>query len=842
MVLAGAAGVGKTRLAGEALAAAERRGAAARWAAGTGASQGLPLGAFAALLEAVGGDPTQMLRRATGALAAGAGRAGVVVVVDDAHLLDELSALLVHQLVLQAAATVVVTVRTGEPAPAAITALWKDGHLDRLEVQPLSGPETGALLEAVLGGPLDSGAAHRLWTITRGNALYLRHLADAELESGRLRQTGGVWRWSGEPALSPGLAELVMDQMGGLPESLREVVDILALGEPLGVTLLGQLTDPDAVERAEARGLVNVEQDGRRLQARLGHPLYGEVRRAACGQLRARRLRGRIATAVARAGGRRSGDTLRRAVLALDSDLQPDPQLLTGAAHAAVQRLDMALAERLARAAVAGGGGFDARHTLAYALGLLSRGSEADIELTALAELASTDIQRAQVAPQRASNLFWTLGRPEEAEAVLDAAEAAIADEGARGALIALRAAFHAFLGRPHRAVRSASEALASQPLPSQAVVMAAHGLVVGMGVLGRADGIGPAASRAYAAADRSFDAAVLSLGLGDVHIAMLRLAGYLHEAEGIALERHEQASGAPGPWRQCGVALLGYAALGRGRLRTSMRWLREARAGLAPFETVGFEFCCVLRLTQALAMAGELAAARQALTELEHEIHPAFVFLDPEVVLARGWVAAAEGAVSEAITLAHEAAAVAAGRGQLAHEVLALHTAVCFGDRTLAGRLAELATRVDGPRAAAAAAQAAALAADDGDALHAASVQLEQMGDLLAAADAAAQAATAHTRRGRAGAAQAAAARAHRLAGACEGARTPALLAVARPLPLTGREREIVTLAAQGLSNQEIAGRLTVSVRTVEGHLYRASAKLGTTSRGEFAALLRGD
>ena len=651
-----------------------------------------------------------------------------------------------------------------------------------------------------------------------------------------------MWRWSGEPALSPGLAELVMDQMGRLPEPLREVVDVLALGEPLGVVLLGQLTGPGAVERAETRGLVKVEQDGRRLQARLGHPLYGEVRRAACGQLRARRLRGRIATAVARTGGRRYGDTLRRAVLALDSDLEPDPPLLTAAAGAAVQRLDMALAERLARAAVAGGGGFDARRTLAYALGWLSRGSEADTELTTLAELATTDTQRVEVALPRASNLFWTLGRPEEAEAVLDAAEAAIADEGARHALTALRADFHAFLGRPHHAVRSALEALASQTLPDPAVMAATYGLVVGMGVLGRADGIGPAASRAYAAAGQSFDAAVLSLGLGDLHLAVLRLAGYLHEAERIALERHEQASDAPGPLRLCGVALLGHAALGRGRLRTSMRWLREARAGLAPFETIGFEFCCVLRLTQALAMAGDAAAARQALTELEHEMHPAFVFLDPEMVLARGWVAAAEGAVSEAITLAHEAAAVATRRGQLAHEVVALHTAVCFGDRTVADRLTELATQVDGPRAAAAAAQAAALAADDGEALNAASTQLEQMGDMLAAADAAAQAATAHTRRSRAGAAQAAAARAHRLAEACEGARTPALAAAARPLPLTGREREIVTLAAQGLSNQEIAGRLTVSVRTVEGHLYRAGAKLGTTSRGEFAALLRSD
>ncbi|MGB9049838.1 MAG: helix-turn-helix transcriptional regulator, partial [Pseudonocardiaceae bacterium] len=126
--------------------------------------------------------------------------------------------------------------------------------------------------------------------------------------------------------------------------------------------------------------------------------------------------------------------------------------------------------------------------------------------------------------------------------------------------------------------------------------------------------------------------------------------------------------------------------------------------------------------------------------------------------------------------------------------------------------------------------------------ALHAASVQLEKMGALLLAADAAAQAAAGYVRRDLRGSAQAATTRAHQLAQACEGARTPALAALTTPLPLTQREREIVTLAASGLSNRQIADRLVVSVRTVEGHLYRACAKLGASDRAELAALLRGD
>ncbi|MGC7097402.1 hypothetical protein ACPZ19_22235 [Amycolatopsis lurida] len=52
-----------------------------------------------------------------------------------AHLLDELSALVVRELVLSGTAPMVLTMRSGELAPDAVTTLWKDGYLDRLEVQ-----------------------------------------------------------------------------------------------------------------------------------------------------------------------------------------------------------------------------------------------------------------------------------------------------------------------------------------------------------------------------------------------------------------------------------------------------------------------------------------------------------------------------------------------------------------------------------------------------------------------------------------------------------------------------------------------------------------------------------
>ncbi|NBH11294.1 LuxR C-terminal-related transcriptional regulator, partial [Amycolatopsis sp. SID8362] len=64
---------------------------------------------------------------------------------------------------------------------------------------------------------------------------------------------------------------------------------------------------------------------------------------------------------------------------------------------------------------------------------------------------------------------------------------------------------------------------------------------------------------------------------------------------------------------------------------------------------------------------------------------------------------------------------------------------------------------------------------------------------------------------------------------------RKPGVLAL-----LTPQELQIVTLAADGLSNRDIAAQLFLSPRTVGHHLYRAYPKLGVGSRRELAAVVR--
>lgn len=168
-----------------------------------------------------------------------------------------------------------------------------------------------------------------------------------------------------------------------------------------------------------------------------------------------------------------------------------------------------------------------------------------------------------------------------------------------------------------------------------------------------------------------------------------------------------------------------------------------------------------------------------------------------------------------------------------------ALHTATRFGDRSHADRLAELAATLNTPLADVIAGHARGLADHDGEVLSAAADRFAELGALALAADAAAQAAGEHLHGGRRGKGLESSARAQWLAGQ-GGIHTPAITAVTQPLPVTDREREIATLVAAGLSNRQIADRLSVSVRTVDGHLYRIYAKLGIERRDELATMFQ--
>jgi DNA-binding CsgD family transcriptional regulator len=160
----------------------------------------------------------------------------------------------------------------------------------------------------------------------------------------------------------------------------------------------------------------------------------------------------------------------------------------------------------------------------------------------------------------------------------------------------------------------------------------------------------------------------------------------------------------------------------------------------------------------------------------------------------------------------------------------------------TAAPRLGQLEHLIEGPYAVAAARFARAAADQDGAGLDAAAGLFAAMGARLHAAEAAAAAVEVHGADGQYRRQAASWAVAQDLARHCEGAATPLLARLDQePLvrDLTEREQEVAELAARGLTSQEIAETLVISLRTVHSHLNHTYTKLGISGRNELAAAL---
>lgn len=846
LLVYGPSGIGKSRV----MQAVTERLGDDGWcvlaASGNTALSAVPLGALAPVLAGdpvamvtAAGDPVALYAAASAAVREAAAGRPTVLAVDDVSAVDSVSVGLIAQLVESGVLRLVGTVSESDPVPDGLLPLAAAGDAVRLDVAPLDVDEVSELLTRVLGGPIAHRDAVELHAVSHGNPLFLRELAIGAADAGSLVSADGLWQLVGEPVGTPALRDLIRARLRVLGDDERDTVERLALCEPLAFDEFARPGAPEALAKLEMRGLIRVDESGARMRVGLAHPHYASAVRDSIPRLRAVSLLLEQADVVA-SRPMTPADELRVAIWRLDAGRPSDAGVLARSASLARMAHDRRTAERLAAAAVAAGAD-DAASLLLH------------------------------------GELLWSLGRAEEALAVLGRAEERAVADGDPPELLAAIGTARAdvFGGDPLGSARGL-ELLESleEALPGQSATIALSKAVLLVNLEYAHDALAHVESAAEVAGDSAFEQAVLDLSRAMPLVTLGRDAEAIAAAERavrfakadhsvivprraelalthvlIASDRIEDARATVIESLHDAIrhddaltARLDEFMMGRifwqlGRLDTAARWFRDTAGGAelhGPKSLREFARCF---LAIVAAEQGDVARAR----ELRARVIEGLDEDNSVTALADAWIAVGEGRPDAAADTILARVDVIEERGAVSVAAGLLHHLVRFGSRaharTAAERLRRLAAASDSPAVRRRLAHATAESTADAPALRAVGAEWESIGHLLYAAEAFASAGQAARAAGHGREATADLQRAASLAAACEGARTPLLRFSDGAEPLTPREREIASLAAQGLSSNEIATRLFLSPRTVNNHLQSTYTKLGIRGRHELRA-----
>ena len=335
VLLAGEAGVGKTRLAAEALGRLSVPVLAAAGAeVGTAPYSPLVdvLRAFLRLrpggLDDLGrnGEPLALLlpelaaapaadrfavaAAIRAAFAALARAEPVAILLDDLQWADEATLDALPALAETAAETplLVVGVYRSDDVPRghalrrARTALRRARRLDELTVEPLDAAETAELAAAVLGAPVSQALAAAIWDRTQGVPFFVEEVGAALAASDRVvaADAGLRLRDQEKVPLPDTVRDAVLARVDGIAPETRAALEVAAaIGTVFELDVVDALGDGAGVEAAVARGLIVEQPNGR---AAFRHALAREAIYAETPWSRRRHLHGEIATILAARG------------------------------------------------------------------------------------------------------------------------------------------------------------------------------------------------------------------------------------------------------------------------------------------------------------------------------------------------------------------------------------------------------------------------------------------------------------------------------------------------------------------------------------------------------------
>lgn len=850
-VVVGDAGVGKSRLVAEAVSCSPgpvHRVTVTEAAATVALGPLIPLGTEveeAAVSPGVGTLAFGAVRRAL----MGEARPGVgemdpadrpVLVVDDAHLIDALSAGVLHQLVVLGGAVVIATVRSGNRPPGAIDALWTEAGCERIELGPLGRTHATDLCATLLGGPLEERAEHIVWTLSEGNPLLVRELLLAGVESGTLVPHDQRWFLDGELPASTRLVDLVDSRLGQLSDTARAAVELLALADPVDPYLLHDLIAHDDLLTLEQVRVVELRHDDSAPALTFVHPLYGEVLRAGLPHGRRTAIARQLCTAIGRRGAA-TVDPLRLAAWRLDGGLASSEEL-TDAAELALRRMAVPLAARLARAATLHGDAPRATSALGMALGALGHVDEALDHLRRVVATSADPALRVKAVVAIANLHVAPLARFDDAFALL-AAELDRTDlpPTLRDEVGAATTLLHMLLGQLDEAADGAARLVGSGHASDRTRLLALTSGSLADALRLRPDAVHAQVRTGFDLLEHATDAPPNTADLLHANTcAAVMLAGELDQARRLCKEQRtlavaRDAIDCVALW----TLLTAQLAMAEGNVRDSAVLANDVVQLCTTSDNLALGPLARVEAAHAAAVMGDIDRARRHLDAVPEPWRTTRRIQSRDGTV-RSWLAAHEQGTDAAAEQAIDAGDRADVDGVLGWAVDAWHVAVRLGRADgAAARLRRAAARSGVARVTLLADHATAVAGRDAESLVEVARRFGSSGYRLLAAEAAAQAAEFHRRIGRSESARRAAALGTTLLPEGAGAATPALTELTLDVGLTPREREISLLAARGASSQDIADRLGLSRRTVDNRLTRVYAKLGIAGRAELADVL---
>ena len=440
------------------------------------------------------------------------------------------------------------------------------------------------------------------------------------------------------------------------------------------------------------------------------------------------------------------------------------------------------LTERLARAAIEAGAGFEARLMAAEAAHLQGRSDQAEQELAALAALATSDAEKARVALLRFDNTYFERSADFQ---IIDDTLADITDPFWRDALVNRRLFVMAMSSRPREIAKAASTWIQRPDSASRVEVL--HAMVR----MGRFDEAierltPPPDTRAVPAPDELWHQWIL---FGCRPVALVYSGRLVEAGELLTMAYREVMDHPAAEARAVVAAWFALLHLEQGRPVSAFRRASESYTLLQQLGRSSVVQRPYAVAAHALALTGRAEQAAATLSAVDALAVPIWPSIRTDLLQARAWAAAAAGDLATARARLEEATDAGEEIGDLIGAASALHGLARLGHaRQVAGHLEDLAAQVDGERGG-----PRRLCQRGGGERRPGSPcglrSLRGPGALLYAAEASVETAAASRRGGRPRDAAADEHRAAQLLSRCEGAATPVVRTITARARLTPGE-----------------------------------------------------